>query len=214
MTTQTQQLSAEAAMDVVKAAPSVTVRDLPDDGVGIDVEPPRRNIWAGFASGCVLGVVLLVVGNMMRSNNVGAPPGSTSSGPVKLMLLGALGMVFGPMALAIQLMQGPPRKVLLEVRPGSVKADRSIGGDHVVSNWGAAEVQCLFVEGGALYATTRKGDQQVMTFGGDPLNQAIATVLASRLWQPAELEVGVVPVARMKRWVILPLPSDASDAND
>jgi hypothetical protein len=201
-------------MDLIRSAPSVTVRELPDDGVGMDVDPPpRKNLWAGPAAGCVLGVVLLGVGNVMRTNNVGAPPGYTSSGPVKLMVLGAMCAVFSPMALLIQVMQGPPRKVLLEVRPGSMKADRSIGGDHVRSNWTAVEVQCLFVEGGGLFATTRKGDQQVMIFGGAPLNQAIATVVASRLWQPAELEAGEIPVARMKRWVILPRPSGAGGAN-
>ena len=213
MATQTPHVSADAAMDVVKAAPSVNVRELPDDGIGIDVEPPpRTNVWVAPAAGCALGVVLLVAGNWLRVSNAGVPQGYTwGSGPVKLMVLGALGVVFGPMALAIQLMQGPPRKVLLEVRPGSLKADRSIGGDHVVSNWGAAEVQCLFVEERALYAINRIGNQVLIPFGDGGVNQAIATVLASRLWQPAEAEAGYVP--RLKRWVILPRQSDTSGAN-
>jgi hypothetical protein len=211
--TETQHPSVEAAMDVIKSAPSVTVRDLPDGGIGIDADPPpRKNPWVAPAAGCVIGLVMLVVGNWLRVSNAGLPQGyAWGSGPVKLMVLGALGVVFGPMALLIQLMQGPPRKVLLEVRPGTLKADRSVGGDRVVSTYGAGEVQYLFVEGRMLYAINRIGNQVLIPFGDGDVNQAIATILASRLWHPAEVEGGVIP--KLKQWVIMPRPSVPSGAN-
>jgi hypothetical protein len=201
--TEPQHLSAEAAMDVVKAAPSVTTRDLPDGWIGIDVEPPpQRPGWVAPAAGCVIGVVMLVVGNWLRVSNAGG------SGAIKLMVLGAISVVFGPAALLIQLTQGPPRKASLEVRPGTLKADRTVAGDRAVSTYGAGEVECFFVEGRMVYAINRIGNQILIPFGDEDVNRAVATVLASRLWHPAEVEGGAVPT--LKRWVIMPRPSSAS----
>lgn len=190
------------ALELLKSADSVSVRELPGGGVAVVVDAAKhRNVWALPLACFAIGVASFVGGYALHV--YGGPPGGyVRKTPVMLMVLGALNVVLGPMILAILAMQGPPRNILLEAAAGRLKADRSIAGDHVVSNYGAEEVQCLFVDGGALYATTRKGEQPLVAFGRQDLNEAIATVLAAELWKPSE------PVAAfvqdIERWVIMP----------
>ena len=206
VTSEQQHPAVAAALDVVRSAPSLSMRELPDGGLALEVEAPkRRNVWLGPAAGFVAGVVVLLVGNWLRQQDAGP---YVSRGPIMLMVMGALCMVFGPMGLLIMLMQGPPRNVSLEARPGLLKADRSVAGDRVVSSFAAADVDCLFIDG-ALFASTRKGEQQLISFGSREVHLAIATLLASRLWHPAEVVGASVP--KLNRWVVMPRPDPDGD---
>ena len=194
-----------AAAETVKAAPSVSTRDLPDGGIAFDVAPPkRRNVWRFPVLCLVLGAVAVVGGYLMHVYNPGLPPGYRWRWPVVLIGIGALNVALAPLVLVVLVVQGPPRNVALEARPGRLKADRSIAGDRVVSEYGAGEVEYLFVEGGMLYVNTRKGDTPLIQFGERPVNLAIATLLASRLWQPDDPVGGNIP--ELQRWVVMSRP--------
>ena len=192
----------DAAMSVVKSAERVSVTELPDGGITFNVEPGRRDVWKVPVLCLVIGVIGLAAGYLLQDRNPGLPQGFTWRGSGKLMILGALNVALAPMVLLILLMQGPPKKVTLEARPGSLRADRYIAGDHVVSNYSADEVEYLFAEDTTLFATTRKGDQQLIASGDRDVNRAVATLLASRLWQGQETARG--DAKGLGRWVILP----------
>ena len=191
-----------AATDTVKSAPSVTVRELSGGGIAFDVVAPKgRNVW-GVPVLCMgLGIVALVGGYLMHVYNPGLPPGYRWRWPGVLMGLGALNVALAPLILVVLVVQGPPSNVALEASAGRLKADRTIAGDRVVSDYGADEVEYLFVEGGMLYVSTRKGDTPLVQFGERPVNLSIATLLASRLWDPDDPVGGNIP--ELQRWVVM-----------
>src|SRR5688500_11636111 len=179
------------------------MRELPDGGIAFDVTAPkRRNVWGVPVLCLVLGVVAVVGGYLMHVYNPGLPPGYRWRWPVVLMALGALNVALAPLILVVLVVQGPPSNVALEARPGRLKADRSIAGDRVVSDYGAAEVQYLFVERGMLFITTRRDDTPLVAFGDRHVNLAIATLLAARLWHPDDPVGGNLP--ELERWVVMP----------
>ena len=173
----------DAAMEVVRSAERVSVEELPDGGIAFEVEPGPHDVWKVPLACIVVGAIGIAAGYMLHSHHPGLPQGSTWRGAWKLMGIGALLVGMGPVFLLILVMQGPPRKAAVEARPGSLRADRSIGGDRVVS-------------------AIRKGDQQVIPFGDREVNVAIATLLASRLWQGDEIASG--PAPGVNRWIIGP----------
>jgi hypothetical protein len=187
-------------MAVLKSAERVSVKELPDGGIVVEVEPGPRNIWKVPLLCIVLGAIGIVAGYLLHIYNPGLPEGYEWRGAWRIMGMGALVLAAGPVSLLILVMQGPPKKATLEATPGHLRAERSIAGDRVVSSYGVSEVQCLFVDDAALFATTRKGDQHLLGFGKREVKAAIATLLASRLWHGEELECGAAPM----RWVILP----------
>jgi len=194
--------SIDAAKAVLASAERVSVKELPDGGIAIQVEPGPRNIWKVPLLCTVLGAIGIVAGYLLHVYSPGLPEGYEWQGAWRIMGMGALVLAMGPVALLIMVMQGPPKKATLEAAPGRIRAERSIAGDRVVSSYGAGELQCLFIDDAALFATTRKGDQHLLGFGKRDVRIAIATLLASRLWHGAELESGPAPA--LSRWVILP----------
>jgi hypothetical protein len=184
------------ALEVVKSAPLVSMRELPDGGLAFPIRAPkrkRRDIWAVPALMFALGVACVVAAYLLRLNNPGLPPGYVWRAPVMLTVVGFLNIAFGPTLFLILLTQGPPRDVELEARRGTLKADRSVAGDRVVSTYGADEIMWLFVEGSVLFATTGKGDQQLLAFGDGKLNRAIMTLLGDRLWRGEEWVLAEAP---------------------
>jgi hypothetical protein len=123
-------------------------------------------------------------GYLLHVYNPGLPEGYSWSKWPLLVALGALNLALGPLIWVVVAMQGPPRTAVLEVRPGTLKADRSIAGDRVVSTYSGEEVQHLFVDHDTLVATTRKGEQLLVAFAGKELAAALGTLIASRLWHP------------------------------
>ena len=192
--------SIDAAKAVLASAERVSVKELPDGGVAIEVEPGPRNVWKAPLACTVFGAIAIAAGYLLHVYNPGLPEGYHWRGAWKVMGMGALVLAMGPVSLLILVMQGPPKKAILEATPGRIRAERSIAGDRVVSTYGGGEVQCLFVDDVALFATTRKGDQHLLGFGKRDVKVAVATLLASRLWHGEEMECGAAP----GRWVILP----------
>lgn len=191
-----------AASEVLASAQGITLRETSDGAVAINIEAPkRRNIWALPVLMFALGVASLAVGYLLHTYTR-TPGGYVARTPVMLMMLGALNVALGPLVLLVIAVQGPPRDVALEARSGTLRADRSVAGDRVVSTYSAAEVECLFVEGGVLFATTGKGDQQLLSFGDQKVNVSLATLLASRLWHPDNPVGEDVPA--LQRWVVMP----------
>jgi hypothetical protein len=191
-------------LETVASAPSVSMRELPDGGLAFNVQPPpRRKMWAVPVLCMVFGAACVAGGYLMHRYNPGLRDLYTWP-PRKLIVLGSVAAGMGPVMLLIFAVQGPPKNVELEAHPGRLKADRSIAGDRVVSNYSADEVKYLFVEQSTLVATTRMGDQQLMAFGDRRVNGAIATLLASRLWGPDNLLAGNDPL--LGRWVVMPEP--------
>lgn len=192
----------DAAMGVVASAERVTISELRDGGIGFDVEPDPKTAWKPAIVCILVGVFAIPAGYLLHVHNSGLPDGYRWPGTSMIMALGAISVALGLLLLLIFVMNGPPKKASIEARPGSLRADRFIGGDHVVSNYTAAEVQCLFVEASQLFATIRKGDQQLIAFGDRDVNIAIATLLASRLWHPEAVVGGAAH--RLDRWVLVP----------
>lgn len=190
----------DEATRLLASAERVSMKELPDGALAIEAEPGPRSIWKIPLVVMVFGALGVAGGYLLQTHNPGLPEGYVWRGGWKLMGLGGLLVGTGPVFLLIFIMQGPPRKVSLEARPGGLRADRSIAGDRVVSNYGAPDVFSLFVDGGLLFAATRKGEQQLIAFGDREVNVAIATLLALRLWQGEELVSG--PAPGVNRWVI------------
>ena len=202
MTTEQRPPAVAAALDLLNAAESVSVREFAGGGVAVVVDAAKhRSVWALPLACFAVGITGFVGGYLLHL--YGGPPGAhVRKVPVMLMVLGALNAVLAPAILAILAMQGKPRDILLEAAAGRLKADRSIAGNHVVSNFGADEVKYLVVDGGVLGATTRMGEQPLVGFGRQDLNEAIATVLAAELWRGDEA-VGA-HIQSIDRWVIMP----------
>ena len=199
-----------AALELLRSAPTVSMRELPGDGIAVDVQPPaRRNIW-GLPVACFVGgIVCIAVGLYMYRDNPGLPQGYQWNAPALLLVMGFLNVALGPLILATLAVQGPPKPVAIEALPGRLKADRYLAGDHVVSSYGADDVQFLSVEEtieSMLGATTRMGGQQLIAFGGREVNCAIALVLATRLWRGRNLLAGTDRV--LGQWLVMPEPPE------
>jgi hypothetical protein len=195
---------ADQAMRMVASAERVSMNELPGGGIAFEVEPGPRDVWKVPLALTIGGAIGIAAGYMLHAQNPGLPEGYAWRAGWKMMGIGALLLGMGPLFLLILVMQGPPRKATVEARPGALRADRSIAGDRVVSSYNGAEILRLFVDESALFATTRKGDQPLISFGNREVRQAIATVLASRLWDGEEIVAG--PVPELHGWAILPLP--------
>ena len=199
-----------AALELLNSTPSVTMRELPGDGIAFDVQPPpRRNMWAVPLACFVGGIVCVALGFYMFRDNRGLPQGYQWNASPLLLILGFVNVALGPLILVIVALQGPPKPVSVEAMPGRIRADRYIAGDHVVSGYGADDVRFLSVEEAMetmLGATTRMGGQQLIAFGKRDVNCAVALVLASRLWRGRELLAGTDKV--LGQWVVMPEPPE------
>src|SRR5688572_23111490 len=192
----------DAAMDVVRSAERVSVKELPDGGIAFEVEPGPHNVWKVPLACIVVGAIAIAAGYLLHVYGPGLPEAYIWRGAWKLMGTGALVLAMGPVFLLISVMQGPPRKATVEASPGILKADRSLAGDRVVSNYAAAEVERFLVDDAGLFAATPKGEQCLIGFGNREVKTAIATLLASRLWHGEEITGG--PVPELYGWVIFP----------
>jgi hypothetical protein len=196
--------------DIVEAAEHVSLRDLPDGGIEIVVDASRERFWAMPVVVIAVGVASIIAGAMLggTSRKFGL-----AGAPLKLGLLGWMNVGIGLMLVLIRLATGPARNVVLQARPGRISADRSIAGDRVVSNYSRDEVRCLFVDANQLWVATSKGEMPLIPFGQRDVNRAIAGLLGSLLWKPAELVEGSVPTGGGARWVVMPGEVEQSRAS-
>jgi hypothetical protein len=124
--------------------------------------------------------------------------------PMKMILIGCLNLALSPLLALIHFINGPPRNVELEASSMMLKADRSIAGDRVISDYDIEEVLCLFNENNVLCIETRKGNSQLIAFGRQQINEAIAFLIAQHFWYPLEITVAKVSSGIGRRTVFMP----------
>jgi hypothetical protein len=190
--------------DIVEAAEYVSLRDLPEGGIEIVVDASRERYWAMPVVLMIADVASIIAGVTLRGT--GREFGMANA-PLRLGLFGGGSVGIGLLLVLIRLQTGPSRNIVLAARPGRITADRSIAGDRVVSNYGREEVRYLFCDDNQLWVATSKGEMPLIAFGQRKVNRAIAGLIGTLLWGPAELVEGTVAIGAGTRWVVVPNPN-------
>jgi hypothetical protein len=124
----------------------------------------------------VLGVVVWVfLVDQPRTSHLGA-------GRMKLIVMSISCITLAPALLLVRIVTGPPKPTVLEIRPGELRLDHYIAGDHIVRTYSATELRSVRATKSEVIIETRLGFVVVGNNLGRAARGALMEVINAVLW--------------------------------
>ena len=170
-------------------AKRVEMNDLPD-GVQVTIKTDPRGtlkLAAMMVGGGLSAGALLLIVYLTRDNPV--PRDFIISKPIALLgLMAVFGTVLGLSIGAASFANGPDRPTVLQLRPGTVRIERWMAGDHVLRDYSAADIKALLINV-ALDVQTRTDQFSLAPSIPHDTQVALGELMALMLWgQPVRYD--------------------------